>query len=206
MSEHPEPVDLFRWLDEAYRSGTLAAVRKMYPGLSAEDVDDVWGETQVALLLRWPADTQVSKEEKFGGLLRTIALRKACDLLRRRTSQIERIASKGREEGGTLVGDHVGECKGRYWSTSAEQQELKMLVGEAFGMLSPAEWLVVSAYCENYPHLKTARKLLEFVLEEFPEMRSRKWTTVDIRQLLNHGRAEVRKYLRKKGYDIGIQE
>lgn len=205
MSDQQEAADFFRWLDASHRERTCHIVSEKYPGLSRQDVEDVWCETRKALLERWPSENGFDIRQPLEGLLLTIALRRACDMLRRRTTQDNLVKRIGERSAAELRG---AEVPGGWWGglSLAEKQELQSLTAEAFRLLSADEWLVLSVYCEHYPDLRRSTRLLAHLTEQFPEVRGKAWTSADVRTILNRARTIVQAYLREKGYDRDPQK
>lgn len=205
MSEQHEAADFFRWLDAGHRERICQIVSEKYPGLSRQDVEDVWSETRKDLLKKWPSENGFDMHRPLEGLLRTIALRRACDMLRRLTAQDNLVKRVGEQAGSNLGGD--GSPCGWWGSLDpAERRELQDLTAEAFRLLSADEWLVLSVYCEQYPELRRSPRLLAYLNAQFPEVRGRAWTPADVRTVLNRARTIVQEYLREKGYDRDFQE
>ncbi len=150
MSEQHEAADFFRWLDAGHRDRICQIVSEKYPGLSRQDVEDVWSETRKDLLKKWPSENGFDMHRPLEGLLRTIALRRACDMLRRLTAQDNLVKRVG-EQAGSNLGSDGSPCG--WWGSldPAERQELQDFTAEAFRLLSADEWLVLSVYCEQYP-------------------------------------------------------
>lgn len=205
MSDQHEAADFFRWLDASHREGTCRVVAEKYPGLSRQDVEDVWSETRKDLLRAWPSENGFDVHQPLEGLLRTIALRRACDMLRRRTAQDNLVKKVGEQAEANLRAEEAaGGC--RAGLDPVEKQELQNFTAEAFRLLSADEWLVLSVYCERYPELRRAPRLLACLNEQFPEVRGKGWTPADVRTMLNRARTIVQAYLRKKGYDLELRE
>lgn len=201
MSDQHEAADFFRWLDASHRERTCQIVSEKYPGLSRQDIEDVWSETRRDLLKRWPSENGFDMNQPLEGLLRTIALRRACDMLRRRTTQDNLIKSLGEQSEAVPRRD---EAAGGWWGglDPVERRELQEFTAEAFRLLSADEWLVLSVYCEQYPDARRSPRLLACLTEQFPEVRGKGWTSADVRAVLNRARTIVQAYLRGKGYDL----
>ena len=205
MSDQHEAADFFRWLDASHRERTCQIVAEKYPGLSRQDVEDVWSETRKDLLKKWPSENGFDMRQPLEGLLRTIALRRACDMLRRLTAQDNLVKRIGEQAETNLASERAADG---WWGRldPAEKRELQALTAEAFRLLSAEEWLVLSVYCEQYPELRRSPRLLAHLNAQFPEVRGWAWTPADVRTVLNRARTIVQEYLREKGYDRDFQE
>ncbi len=199
MSEHLGPADFGQWLDQAHRQKICYFLRNKYVSLSEADMDDVWSDTQKDLLTKWQSNKTLRTEESFDGLLFTIADRRACDLVRRKDARkrmLERCHEKAEADAGLNGETVVPNAHDRL-----EYEELQGLVIEAFRLLAPDEWMVLSVYCEEYPNLRGPTQLLDALTKQFPEIVKRDWTPESVRRLLNQARAIVQEYLCQKGYD-----
>ena len=199
MSEHRGPSDFSHWLDQALRQRICRILRKKYVSLSEEDMDDVWSEVQKDLFTKWPKDNTFQSEESFDGLLFTIADRRACDLVRRKDAQ-RRMLEKCHEIAEADAGTD-GETVDQEISDRLEYEELQGFVIEAFRLLAPDEWMVLSVYCEEYPNLRGPTQLLDALQQQFPEVVKVGWTSARVGRLLNQARGIVQEYLCQKGYD-----
>ena len=124
-------------------------MRQKYVSLSEADIEDVWSETQKALLEKWPSDNTFDAEQSLEGLLFTIADRRAVDLVRRaeaRRRMLKRCYEKAKAEGSDE------EAEARKAGERLEYEELYGYVIEAFDRLDDEQWLVLSVYCEEYPN------------------------------------------------------
>ena len=200
MTESPESEDFQDRLESTHREEIRNYVHDEYPSFSEQDLDDVWVETQRDVFKRWPDG--IHEDEPIGGLLKTIAYRRACDLLRRNDKQKKFIAAKAEEVKAQAKSEEQGGTD--WWNrlTSLERKELKYQANEAFRLLSPDEWLVMSVYCEHYPKIRSPGKLLTVLNKGFPEVRHKAWTPADVARLLNNARTIVQSYLCRKGYKL----
>jgi len=199
MSEHQGPSESSQWLDPAHRQRICHSLRKKYVSLSEADMDDVWSEVQREVFTKWSLYDKSASEGSIGGLLFTIADRRACDFLRRREAQ--QRALERRQEIVEAEAGPDGETYQLDEYDRLEFEELKGFVIEAFRLLAPDEWLVLSVYCEEYPKLRGPTQLLDALREEFPEVVRRGWTPATVGRLLNQARSIVQEYLSQKGYD-----
>lgn len=197
MSEHLGPPDFSHWLDQAHRQRICHLLQKKYVSLTETDMDDVWSEVQKDLFAKWPSNNTLDSEGSFDGLLYTIADRRACDMVRRKEAQ-RRMLKKRHE---IAEAGQAGEPVVRKEGDQLEFEELQGFVLEAFRLLAPDEWMVLSVYCEEYPRLRGPRQLLDALQEEFPEVVRRGWTPERVGKLLNQARSIVQEYLCQKGYD-----
>jgi hypothetical protein len=200
MTESPEPADFLEWLDRSHREWICAKVHRKYPSFSQQDLEDVWAETRRDLFLRWPDKLYLGKG--FRSLLRTIAFRRACDRFRRNKKHDNLFAAKAAEVQAKAKSEEQGGTN--WWErlTPSERRELTYQTNEAFRLLSPDEWLVMSVYCEHYPKFRSPWKLLALLNEEFPEVRHKAWTPADVKRLLDHARMIVQSHLCRKGYKL----
>lgn len=199
MSEHLGPSDFSHWLDQAHRQKICHILLKKYVSLTETDMDDVWSDVQKDLFAKWPPDNRLDSEASLEGLLFTIADRRACDLVRRNDAQ-RRMLERCHEIAEADAGQ-AGEASVRNECDQLEYEELQGFVIEAFRLLAPDEWMVLSVYCEEYPKLRGPRQLLDALQEEFPEVVRRGWTPATVGRLLNQARSIVQEYLSQKGYD-----
>lgn len=198
MSEWPGAADFLAWVDRTYRRRVCANVRVHYPGLSRQDLEDVWAETLKCLFERGP--DQIRGGRGLGSLLRTISSRRACDRLRRMNTQQNLIDVRAKEVEAKAASEERGGT--RWWDRldRLEQAELKSQVNEAFRLLSPDEWLVMAVYCEHYPTIRSPGRLLAVLGEEVPEVHHKAWTLADVTRLLDRARKTVQDHLCEKGY------
>lgn len=175
-------------------------VRNKYPGFSQEDLDDVWAQTLVCLLKRWPDG--IDERKGLGSLLATIARRRACDCLRRINKQKNLTKVKAEELQAKIRSEEQGGMG--WWErlNPLERDELRFQTSEAFRLLSPDEWLVLAVYCEKYPKIRSPKRLLAVLSEEFPEVHDKGWTPADVKRLLDQARTIVQNYLCIKGYKL----
>jgi RNA polymerase sigma factor (sigma-70 family) len=202
MANNLDLTDFFRWLDKTYEAEIRNYVKSKYPGLSPEDLDDVWAETKMGLLTKWQSDDGLDVDRDLGGLLRTIATRRACDLLRKRSKQdnlVDVQRERARTESHSEPHSHTGWWRGL---DPVERQELQILVCKAFETLNPEQWMVLSVYCENYPAFQRPKHLVACLTEQFPEIPASTWPAAKVKRLLNQARTTVRNYLKDRGYDL----
>jgi DNA-directed RNA polymerase specialized sigma24 family protein len=206
MADNLDPTDFFFWLDSTYREQIINFVRRNFPSFSHADLDDVWAETRLGLLKKWCSDTGLDVTRGLGQLLRTIAWRRACDLLRIRCRHDDTVDVEGKLE---ETESRAADIRHREWwchLPQVEWQELQMLVCEAFGTLAPDEWMVLSVYCEHYPASERRTQLLKCVAEQFPEVSKKGWTAATVARLLERARRRVQFYLKQKGYNFDFRE
>lgn len=206
MCEQTEAADFCRRLDQTHREPTCRMVRKRFPSLTAADVEDVWSQTQAALIAKRSSDKASVEGPRVGGLVRQIALCRACDLLREHTKESALVEVQGQAIEAKLAAESNGSTAWWEHLDPELKQELRLFVSEAFRLLSPDEWLVLSTYCEYYPDLKTPNRLLRSLVERSPQIAHRNWNSRQVRRLLDQARSVVQDYLRSKGYDLDFEE
>jgi DNA-directed RNA polymerase specialized sigma24 family protein len=201
MSEQQNEAEFFRRLDEDHRPRISGMIRRKYPSFSAADVEDIWAQAEAELYERLSSTDESYNGRSIGGLISTIAKRRACDLLRKKGREAQLINERGQQAEAELAAEGNGTTAS--WRSDPElRQELQTFAGEAFRLLSPDERLVLSAYCDNYPDLDRPKKLLEFLTQRFPAIGERNWTPRYVRRLLDKARDVVQDYLLSKGYNL----
>ncbi len=166
-------------------------VRKKFPSLKADELEDVWSDTLSGIL-----QTQVFDPEKpLFPWLCTIAYRKAVDRRRRKTSMDKLVEAVGRRLKNTQTGSA--------WKNldSSERHEVFDLIARAVSQLPARQRLIMDVFVSNFPDTESMLELQRLVSEHTgkPE------TLAAVKRALQEARAKVKKSLRNKGYNFGKQ-
>jgi DNA-directed RNA polymerase specialized sigma24 family protein len=194
------------WIDQNYRYKIGGVLRRAFRGLSSEDLADVWQDSLVDLY-RMTCYGTFRREGALAGLLRTLAVRRGQDRIRRNATwhhPIDLLMKNFREP----------QLRERWQSLDAlQRREVVELICAAIERLPSRQKLVWRVYVEHYPSSES----LEYLTEEV-----QKWVALGADELANEesddaespvtkksvsgalyaGRVKIREDLKRKGYDL----
>lgn len=174
------------------REGISGWLRQHFPGLRAEDLADLWGQTLTNV---W----QVVRDGKFDAdrplfpWLCHIANARAVDWVRRKKAQdrlVESVASAlARSQTGTD------------WSVLGvlQRREIMALIRQAVAELPTKQRVVMEVFVDNYPESADMETLQRLVSERTGQPE----TLASVKRALQEARAKVREFFQQKGYEIG---
>lgn len=178
-------------IDRHLRKGVAGWVRERFPGLSAEDLADVWAMT-LAGIFELVRKGRFDCNKPLMPLICTIASARATDFTRRGTARDSVI---------TAVGERLRDTRtGRQWQAfdQAERNEAMELIRAAIATLPRRQGEVFQAFVDHYPETDDRTVLREKV----SEATGREVTLVAARRALQEAFEKVRALLRRKGYDL----
>jgi DNA-directed RNA polymerase specialized sigma24 family protein len=179
-------------IDRHLRAGLCGMVRREFPGISPEDLADVWG-CVLMNLLQLVRENRFDADEPLRPLLCRLARARATDLVRRRQAHDNLVAGVGEALRDTQTGVEWGRM------SVAERREAMALIRAAIGTLPMRQRIVMQVFVDHYPETADMQELRRLVSEETgsPE------TLAAVKRALQEARAKVRDYLQSKGYGIG---
>lgn len=173
------------------RRGILGYVRKKYPGLTSEDLEDVWAEVIKGILQNKNFDL----DKPLIPWLCMIAYRRAADRVRRQDARDRLVDAVASSLSNTREGDSWGRLD------ACERRELMELIHKAISRLPFRQKLIMEVFVNDFPDTTSMPELQRLVSE-----RSRKpETSAAVKRALQEGRAKVREFLGDKGYNFGKQ-
>jgi DNA-directed RNA polymerase specialized sigma24 family protein len=173
-------------VEQQYLQRTKAFLRWHFPGLSREDVDDIWQETVQALISKFRSDPEIGRDGKLGRFVTAIARNKTCDILKRQTRKIAAVKEK------TMRDSRSGSPLQNL--NPMEREEMAKCLAEACELLSADEKRVWIAYTENYPTSRTKTRLADFA--GMPQYCRR------AAKLLESARNTILGHLKERGFDF----
>lgn len=172
------------------RDGLCGWIRKCFPGLSPEDLADVWQDTLVSVL-KAVKDGRFDAKRPLVPWLATLAYRRATDLTRRKTSSSEMLARVGQE----LTGTVVGECWRGF--TATQRDEALQLTRKHILTLPRMQRVVLQVFSDRYP--ETAR--MEVLRTEVARVLGDEVTIATVKRALQEGRRKLRECFQRRGYE-----
>jgi len=179
-------------IHQTLRGGVCGLVRQRFPGLSPEDLADLWAEVLTNL---W----DLVRGGTFDGDRELLPL--VCELARRRAVDIVRRQGAG-ERLVTAVGEALRATKtGADWGGMPveERAEVMEQIRAAVGTLPPKQRTVMEAFVDDYPDTADMQTLRMLVSERTGVQE----TLAAVKRALQEARAKVRGRLRDHGYDVG---
>ncbi len=162
--------------------------RNHFPGMSAEDLKDLWSET----LLEFYAEVKSGKYDGtrrvFSDLCRIIQTN-GIDLRRKKKSNEKRLQIVGE----TLRDTQVNE-KWRQREAEDRQVILEMILDEV-SKLSPKQKVALEAYINNFPESADMQQLRKFT----SDLTGVEETLASVKRGLQEGRRKIRNMLARKG-------
>jgi DNA-directed RNA polymerase specialized sigma24 family protein len=186
MADTKELSSFIESINHGHEKKLRAYIEWKNPSLSKSDIDDVYQETMSDMVKRWRRRPDTRDDRHVGGLLKKIADRKVCTLIRKRVAGQKVIcdseATGYREAPAALYGD------------PAVRDELRELIVEAVKQGTADEQRVWTAYAENYPESEMYTRLAAFAEMQGQPRRAAR--------LLESMRARIIKHLKLKGYTL----
>lgn len=179
-------------IDRHLRPGLCGLVRREFPGISSEDLADLWG-CVLMNLLEMVRETRFDADQPLLPLMCRLARRRATDLVRRRRSQDNLLAGVGEALRDTQTGAEWGRM------SVAERREAMALIRAAIGTLPTRQRVVMQVFVDHYSETADMQVLRRLVSDHTgsPE------TLAAVKRALQEARAKVRDHLRSKGYGLG---
>lgn len=171
--------------------GIVGWVRKKYPGLKPDVLEDVWSDTLSGVLRAKNFDP----EKPLIPWLCSIAYKRAADRVRRQKSADKLIDSIGRFLQNTQTGSE--------WNNldSLERREVMDLIQKAISQLPTRQKLIMDVFVGNFPETESMSELQRLVSERT----GRPETLAAVKRALQEARAKVRKLLGDNDYNFGKQ-
>lgn len=160
-----------------------------YPGISAEDLADLWQETLAELLKQVRAGKYTGERKVFTDLCRIISTN-AIDQRRRHKSR-DRLMH--------AVGEALRETQtGQNWKDAdpVARREVQRLIREAAATLPEKQRHVLEAFIANFPESRDMQELRRFT----SELTGEEETVASVKGNLREARQKLRGILRRKGY------
>jgi DNA-directed RNA polymerase specialized sigma24 family protein len=178
-------------MEEHLRGRLCGWLRKLFPGLAADDLGSAWADTLVAVLKAARAG-RFDPDRPLMPWLCRIAHCRAVDYTRRETCRTEALEAAAYDLGRTL--------EGRHWNglPPAEQHEVLRLIHEAVETLRGNQRKVLRDFVNHYPE-SADPDVLRWVVALTT---SKVLTPAAIKRAFQEGRVKVRAYLRRKGYSL----
>ncbi len=184
-------LDGFTLIEQHLRDPVCGWVRlRKCPGISAEEMNDLWDETLVELLKQVRGGKYKGERKVFTDLCQIIKTN-SIDRGRRKKSREDLAVAFGR----TLQDTDTGQrWKGMQ---PAERRELQRLIQAAVATLPLKQRQVMEAFVANFPESRDMQKLRQST----GELTGTEETLASVKRALQEGRVKVRAVLRRKGYD-----
>ena len=180
----------FTLLDKHLRDPICGWLRvNYYPGISAEDLADLWQETLAELLQEIRAGKYTGERKVFTDLCRIISTN-AIDQRRRHKSRDKLMHAVGEALRGTQAGQKWKEAD------LVALREVQRLIREAAASLPERQRVVLEAFIANFPESQDMQELRRFT----SELTGREETVASVKSNLREARQKLRGILRRKGY------
>jgi len=188
LGEEDEPRIGLERIHQRLRDALCGIVRKRYPGLTSDDLADLWAQTVVDFYKKVRAG-EFDPNRPLVPYLRRIILRRAADMRRRRTTDEKALAAVGKALRSTTVGN--------WWArtTQAERGELAEIIRKALGTLEGKQGTVMQVFVDQYPETAS----MQYLRREVSRETGKEETLAAVKRALQEARAKVRQYLKRKG-------
>lgn len=188
----------FVLIDEQYRIPICAWVRKYYPGMSVEDLAEMWQDTMVELLKKVRGGKYEGEQRVFSDLCQIIS-RNTIDLRRKHRTRERVLDDIGRTLAGTLTGDH--------WKNAQPEQrpELLELIRQEGTTLPDKQRQVLEAFVANFPETEDMQALRRYT----SELTGKEETLAAVKGAIAVVRRKLRAVLKRKGYgfrNLGVDD
>jgi len=160
-----------------------------YPGISADDLADLWQETLVEFLKQIRGDKYTGERKVFTDLCRIISTN-AIDNRRRHKSREKLMQAVGEALRGTQTGQKWKDCD------PATRREVLQLIREAATTLPEKQRQVLEAFVANFPESQDMQELRRMT----SELTGTEETVASVKGNLREARKKLRGILRRKGY------
>jgi len=178
-------------IHDRLRGKLCGSVRRHFPGLSADDLADLWAQTMVEFFQQ-VRDGTFDPDPPLVPFLMKIIFRRATDMCRRRTTNKEALAAAAQEMRDSDVGrwfDNAGR-------TQIQRREIFDLLQKAIGTLPSKQRAVMQEFVDGYPDTKSMELLRRLVSEKT----GIEETLAAVKRALQEARRKVREFLERKGY------
>jgi DNA-directed RNA polymerase specialized sigma24 family protein len=180
----------FTLIDKHLRNPICGWLRvNYYPGISVDDLADLWQETLAELLKQVRAGKYTGERKVFTDLCRIISTN-AIDKRRRHKSREKLMQAVGEALRGTQTGQK--------WKDAdlVARREVQRLIREAAATLPEKQRQVLEAFIANFPESQDMQKLTRFT----SELTGVEETVARVKGNLREARQKLRGILRRKGY------
>jgi hypothetical protein len=160
-----------------------------YPGISADDLADLWQETLAELLQQIRAGEYTGERKVFTDLCRIISTN-TIDQRRRHKSRDRLMQAVGEALRGTQAGQKWKEAD------VVARREVQGLIREAAATLPEKQRQVLEAFVANFPESQDMQALRRFT----SELTGEEETVASVKGNLRVARQKLRGILRRKGY------
>jgi len=182
--------DGFTLIDKHLRDPICGWLRvNYYPGISADDLADVWQETLAELLIQVRAGKYTGERKVFTDLCRIISTN-AIDQRRRHRSRDKLMHAVGEALRGTQTNQKWTEAD------PIVRREVLRLIREAAATLPEKQRQVLEAFVANFPESQEMQELRRFT----SELTGAEETVASVKGNLREARKKLRGILRRKGY------
>ena len=172
-------------------------VRSRFPGLSAEDLVDVWQDTLISAF-RSASEGSFQLDGKLLPWLCKIARRRAVDMLRWDGKHRKAIRTTD-EEALDAVGEAIaGTSTGIRWKLleAQERAEALELAMAHIRTLPRKQRIVLQAFCDGYPNTDEMGTLRQDV----SSITGEEETLGSVKRALQEGRRKLREHIERLGY------
>ena len=188
----------FVLIDKQYRIPICAWVRKYYPGMSVEDLAEMWQDTMVELLKKVHGGKYEGEQKVFSDLCQIIS-RNTIDLRRKHRTRERVLDDIGKTLAGTLTGDH--------WKNTQPEQRLELLelIRQAGTTLPDKQRQVLEAFVANFPETEDMQALRRYT----SELTGKEETLAAVKGAIAVVRRKLRAVLKRKGYgfsNLGVDD
>jgi hypothetical protein len=180
----------FTLIDKHLRDPICGWLRvNYYPGISAEDLADLWQETLIEFLQQVRARKYTGERKVFTDLCRIISTN-AIDQRRRHKSRDNLMDAVADALRGTQTGQRWKE------TDLVVRHEILRLIREAASRLPEKQRQVLEAFVANFPESEDMQELRRFT----SELTGNEETVASVKGSLREARQKLRGILRRKGY------
>ncbi|OAI41004.1 hypothetical protein AYO40_00550 [Planctomycetaceae bacterium SCGC AG-212-D15] len=169
------------------RRPVCAFLRRYYPGLSAEDIADSWGNT-LSSVLKAMRSGSFSIEKPWFPWICQIAFCRACDCRRRMTTQ---------ESSRIAAAEILNRSQAHQpWIDPSERSELQQVIRQAIQELPHKQRVVFQAFIDHFPETES----MDLLQEEVSRVTGQPETMASVKRALQEARRKVRAYLSERSY------
>ena len=182
--------DAFERIDKEFRVPICAWVRKRYyPGMSADDLADMWQDTMRELLKQVRDGKYDGDRAVFSDLCQIIS-RNTIDLRRKHKTRDRVLDDIGKALIGTRAGDR--------WKTAsaAVRKEILELIRQEAAKLPEKQRQTLEAFIAHFPESRNMQTLRQFT----SELTEREETLAAVKGAFAVARRKLRAVLTRKGY------
>lgn len=190
IGDEAEREQAFEYIHAQWSASALARLRQRFPGLSSEDLRDVWQDTMVDLL-KAVRDGSFDPDRLLWPFVWTIARARATDQLRQHTRTM-------RDDVVRAIADAIRDTSFDALSR-AELAEFLAQLPRLIITLPFKQRVVIQVWLDGYPETSDMQRLQR----EVSAVTGEEETVVAVKRALQEARKKAREFLARKGYGQG---